>query len=750
MKITAYDKTKGVTINPVAGKFQLDASGADLKDEVQVTVIYNGVTATKTLNVVNKATVGTVTLGNVVLPKDQTMLTPKDSTNVEVTYTAKNTLGEDYTLTQNDLDSKAVQFISSDDSILNPNDISVTDEGKLKISKFGKAGNVTLTVLTPATGQTSKLDITVNEDKGAPYTIALDKSSAQFAAGSDDTIYVPFTVKDKYGNKVEPKDLNTTDITLSSDNKKVVDASDSANLHLVTTAGDDHYGQLAIKPSASAKKGDSANITVTLANGQKATLTVTASDEAVPTVIDTKKDTTVDTSLLVGATETLSFDVKDQYGTTYTNSKDGYTVEYTTSDSDVLAITSDESTKDNVNNASVDVQAKKAGTATVKAQLKKGSTVVAEKSYTINVVANDSTKVSYSIPAIDPLYKGQEITDVSTPTAKKAAVDSGYAEKVQLNATDANGNVTKVPTSAVVGNPKITLTDAAGNSDLSAKVGIFEYNGSYYLYTKVPFVAADFTKADGSKTDLTGKISFTINADDTVKVVSQNFTVSKDDAKAQSISFKNKPVGTSDASDVSTATIANKTAYTDSNGLDGGTPAFYVWVKDQFGGYQAITQDDVSYSLANVDGVTGINDDTVAPTTLAVTDVNHDTVFTKNDAKFRLIAEKDGVISYLTITANDAVAPTATVGSTHSNSKLDLNFSENVDSITIDESSINSGDTVDKTFTQGSKSGSLTIDTANGGAVDGDTITFTVKDTAGNSTQYVATFDGSTWTLQAQ
>lgn len=289
VKIAAYDKTKGVTINPVAGKFQLDARGADLKDEVQVTVIYNGVTATKTLNVVNKATVGTVTLGNVVLPKDQTMLTPKDSTNVEVTYTAKNTLGEDYTLTQNDLDSKAVQFISSDDSILNPNDISVTDEGKLKISKFGKAGNVTLTVLTPATGQTSKLDITVNEDKGAPYTIALDKSSAQFAAGSDDTIYVPFTVKDKYGNKVEPKDLNTTDITLSSDNKKVVDASDSANLHLVTTAGNDHYGQLAIKPSASAKKGDSANITVTLANGQKATLTVTASDEAVPTVIDTKR-----------------------------------------------------------------------------------------------------------------------------------------------------------------------------------------------------------------------------------------------------------------------------------------------------------------------------------------------------------------------------------------------------------------------------------------------------------------------------
>jgi trimeric autotransporter adhesin len=628
--ITAYNQTAGNAVNRVAGQYQLDASGEKVGDKVLVTVVYNGLTATKALEVVPQATVGSVTLGQAVLPEGKTMFTPSGTTNVELTYTATNTLGEEYKLTAADLASGAVQFFSSDSSILDTADISIDANNKIKIAKFKKAGTVTLTVLTPATGQTSKVTITVNEDAGAPYAVALGKTNVQFAAGSTNPIYVDLTVTDKYGNKIEPKDLKPSDYTFSFDNNTVVDSV------TIETAGD-NQGKLKITPKAGATKGNSATVTVTVnSTGQKASLTVTASDAAVPTVIDTKKDTTVTTNMLTGATQTLEFDVKDQYGTTYSTGVSGYTVEYSTSDSNVLQIVSTE-TGDAINNASVDIKAVKAGTATIKATLKKDGVAIAEKSYTITIAQNDSTKVAYSVADIPVLYKDADVDadndGAVTAAEMDAAKDAGYAKEVKVIAKDANGAEYVVPTSAIVSvssnNPEVFVAKAS--------------DGKYYVATDA--VAA-------TDKDVTATLSITINADDTVKTLTKDVTISKDAPKAASIAFKDDTTSNKDAKDVTEITITDKTEYAN---LGGAT--IYTWLTDQFGGTKAVDENDVQFTIVAVDGISSVADDTVdvdpATGAITITDTGNNTAVTKDGAKFRLVAIKDGVSDYITVTVTN-------------------------------------------------------------------------------------------------
>lgn len=174
LTITAFDTTANATINQVVGKFQLNAAGATLKDQVVVTVMYGSVKATKTLEVVNTATVSSVTLGAAQLPTGKTMFTPTGTKNVEVTYTAKNTLNEDCKLVTGDV-GNGVIFKSSDETILPAANVSVDANNKIIISAFLKAGTVKLTALCPASGESSNIDITINEDTSAPYSITLEK-----------------------------------------------------------------------------------------------------------------------------------------------------------------------------------------------------------------------------------------------------------------------------------------------------------------------------------------------------------------------------------------------------------------------------------------------------------------------------------------------------------------------------------------------------------------------------------------------
>ena len=670
LTITAYNKTKSQKLDLVSNKFEINAASADLKDEVVVTVMYNGVTVTKTLTVVAPATVGTVSLGDVVLPTGKTQLTPNTTKDVEVKYTAKNTLDEEYTLKSSDVTSGAVQFLSSDSTILDANDVSIDSEGKIKIAKFKKAGTVELKTFTPATGAISSVSINVKDDAGVVTSVELEKSEVSFAAGSTSPQYIGFTVKDNYGAAIDVKDLRADDFAITSDNQEVV-----SNGSAVMVLTGDNKGKIQVTPN-SVTKGKSAIITVLVkSTGQKATFTVTANDVAVPSTVVVKKDTTVPSSLLVGTTNVLKFDVQDQYGAAITDAE-GYTVDFTTSDEKILSLSEKDTS---LGDSKVTVTAVKEGSVVVKAQLKKADVVVAEKSMTIEVIANDSTKVTYGISKIDKVYKNavndvKSVTNSSLATAKLTAVKSGYAEEIVINATDASGKVIPVPTSAVVGTPTITLKDAK-NNDAKDNVTVFEYNGKYYLGVNDDI---DVTSTNGAATDLQGKISFTINTSDTVKVVTQDFTISKEDSLAQSIEFKNVAPGRDDAQNVTELVLTNKAAYTTK--LDN----VFAWVTDQFGATKAVATANLdSINIVAQDGVTGVTDDTVTLTSageLTIADAKTDTVFTKNNATVRVVATINGLNAYFTLKVADGVVPTATIsektGETNNGTTLVAQFDE--------------------------------------------------------------------------
>ena len=73
------------------------------------------------------------------------------------------------------------------------------------ISGFLGAGKTTLIVMNNKNGQTTKIDLDVQEKAGKAYAVQLDVSSVEVAKNS--TAYVGITVTDKYGDKVAAKDL---------------------------------------------------------------------------------------------------------------------------------------------------------------------------------------------------------------------------------------------------------------------------------------------------------------------------------------------------------------------------------------------------------------------------------------------------------------------------------------------------------------------------------------------------------------
>lgn len=214
-----------------------------------------------------------------------------------------------------------------------------------------------------------------------------------------------------------------------------------------------------------------------------------------------------------------------------------------------------------------------------------------------------------------------------------------------------------VPVSSVVNVGLTQPTAADGSTSLPGALEVFENGGKYYVYTKTGFVTGDFNTSAGAK-DSKGKVTFTINADNAVKVVSQDITVSKDAAVAQSVEFMNKAWNAADADEataVTTCTIANLAAYADPR------TTVYAWANDQFGGYTAVTP---TLSLVNVDGITGITNDVAAISAGDLTIADNgsgadDTVFTKNDAKFRLVAQAGTQTDFVTFTVADGIAPTA-------------------------------------------------------------------------------------------
>lgn len=632
---------------------------------MKVSFLHNptGLTASKELKVVAGAQLAGVTFQDVQLPSGKTLLT-EDLKNVKIPYTAVDQYGNAVELSASDTGNIVV--VSSDESIVDPDDVSFIKEGtpevtKVQIDTFGGYGKVTLSFVNKVTGDVYRLPLEVNQKAGVISKVTLEKTALDIAQGGDD-VAVGLTVTDKYGNAIKPADyVAGTAFTISTSNSSV------ATAEINNDPASDNYGKLMVKLADGATKGKKATITVTVnSTGETARLEVTVGEAAVPSSIEFYKDSKHVTSLAKGATTTVKYVVKDQYGNEITTQNDDYKVVFEVKNSAEAITIPAESAESKETVASIDVTAAKAGSATLVAKLvKDADEVIATKELTFNVVDNSSDKLTYAISDIGTIYKaGAGADDDTTPeadestTIEQADIDAGYAKEIKLTATDVSGNKVAIPSNQII----------SVDVDKDDVAVVQEVDGKWYIAGK----NADLDE------DTNVTVSVVYNAEDGVKTLTQDVTVSKDDLKVVSVKFKDKPVGATDAKDVTSLTV------TDSAELKSGFDKAFVWAQDQFGGTKAVNEEDVKFTIVAVDGISNVADDTVTVDldqgTITIKDTQNDTAVTKDGAKFRLVAIKDGVSDYITVTV------------ANKDSEPEANNSENIETTDNEQ-----GDTSDQT-----------------------------------------------------
>lgn len=660
--LSGYNITLGAAIARVPGQAQLvaNAGGVAAGNDVRITVFHNatGKQATKEMKLVPAATIGKVDLGQIVMPTGKERLTPAGTKKVEITYTAKNTLDEAYKLRTADVGTDVLVY-SSKASVLAASKVGVDGSNKIIIDEFAGAGTTTLTFLVPATGYTSTLEITVEENEGAAYEVTLAESAAQFAANSTNPIYVGLTVNDKYGKVLTPAQVAAA----YTANEIVVFFDDTTTLTsaAIVTAAGANLGKLEITPNAVAKDKN-ANVTVRVVSSNKQeSVQVTAAAAAVPTTIEAAAGTTVNTTMMAGGTQAIKFDVKDQYGTKRTDSdKTAYEVRYATSNT--AAVTLNSTTADDIATASATgktMTAIAAGTSVIKATLwdVAAGAAIAEKAYTITVTASGTTDTTYFIENIPTLYAELGVDDTATVDTKTdAARLAGYAKEIVVKATTPQGTVT-VPTSKIV-------SVSANNAGVVTRL---MSTGKYFISTNdaTGLITAPATTG-------TAILTVVVNADDNVVTLTKDITVSNAAPVAETVAWKDAKA-TVDAE----ATAKAVTALPDLAGAAKFTgdisTAAYLWVQDQYGGYYLSDNDAGSVAghpqVANTvpaltiapvgtgltvgtakAKLTGTQDGKIAvtPGTAA---------FTADNAEFRVIAIKDGKTAFLTGKSLDNTAP---------------------------------------------------------------------------------------------
>lgn len=337
---TAYDRTAkadgsgtgAVTLNGSVTKSELtgDFSPATVanNDEILVTVSYKALTASKVVKAQDLGALSSLQLVGAVPNTNETRITTGQT--VELKYNAIDQYNKEFKLaayTDATADDKAVigdfQVTSSNKDVVDADTIAVDANGKMTITAGSVAGTAKLVVVNVKTGTASSVDVTVVAPTAAD-AITLTAPSTLVAV--DETVKVPYTVVNQFGETITPANLTTSQVTLASSNNSVATVAWVGKEIVVTGKG-----------------SGTAEISATI--GTKVVkFSVDIQAKAVPTKVVGIKDVA---SLYENtATSTLDFSkisVKDQYGRNYT-----------LKDNDVVTVTAKDGTANGVGNTLTD------------------------------------------------------------------------------------------------------------------------------------------------------------------------------------------------------------------------------------------------------------------------------------------------------------------------------------------------------------------------------------------------------------
>lgn len=268
----AHNVSKGLplTIAGSGDEFNLSSDLSTNKDDTVVVTIAHtsGLSQTKNYTVLAAAYIDTIQFGQPEPLEDEARVEVNKNGYV-LPMTLINQYGEPITLTSAMITAPnaQLQFISSNNSIVNPASFTV-DDGKLKFDTGNVAGNVTITAIPVSAGKSSSVTFAVNA-KASLSTLTLQQPGSLVVAGEE--IEIGYTATDNYGGAHK---LAAGDAVWVSSRPDIVDAQDAAEFNI-----DD--GKIKVKPQQEGVVTISAYV-----NGQpQGSVTLDVKPAAVPSKI---------------------------------------------------------------------------------------------------------------------------------------------------------------------------------------------------------------------------------------------------------------------------------------------------------------------------------------------------------------------------------------------------------------------------------------------------------------------------------
>ena len=314
---TAYKTAagQGGTVGNVAlagqsdSTFTYNAANTVTGDVMQITLVYGSLApASKTFTIQTDPSATAIAFGNVSPLTGKSNIFVND-VGLEIPYTLYDQYGVQTKLpihTPN-LDGASNQetigqilFISSDNSVVNPDTFAVNSAGKLTFTAGGTAGTAKITALWKA-AIVGEITITVTGNPTATTTVITAPTG--LIAGGDTAFNIPIAIIDQFGNPVSAITGSTGTITATA-------SSGTVTVNSATT--------LRYTPATTVSA--TTTVTIDIYNGATkiGTGTFQVQPNAVATVITSVNFTTL---FQAGASLTVprnAINVIDQYGRTYT------------------------------------------------------------------------------------------------------------------------------------------------------------------------------------------------------------------------------------------------------------------------------------------------------------------------------------------------------------------------------------------------------------------------------------------------
>lgn len=403
-------------------------------------------------------------------------------------------------------------FTSSNPAVLTIDEVVAglgADKDKLGLKftdggSYSKGGTVIITAISKATGKVAQYEVKV---AAAPALAAFNMSAPAEMIAANETVEIPFTAVDQFGNALTKYDELNGKVTFSSSEKLKLEKGKDGVAVLKYTAG---------------AKGFDVQVATVPATGKVSQLNIDVKEAAYAATIESLKD--VNTTVAVGGKTTLdysNFVVKDQYGRTFDlkgelgdQEADLKVKVNETTDNNAVSVTGAELTSDD---SKFVVSGSEKGTETLTFSLVKGGETVSTSPLKVTFTAVDkSAYASFEIAEVGTLYADGDVDGDDQPIRT-------HTQDFKVYGVKADGSKVLLPASYYTVIKDDSVLELTTDGKLNSLIG-------------------NEDKAFGDKNEITSKITVVVDGEKSPVTLMKEVTISKVAPKAEKIEFKKDTV----------------------------------------------------------------------------------------------------------------------------------------------------------------------------------------------------------------